>query len=246
MIMGLQKGGNLKYPCYLCCWDSQARADHYTDRVWIRRKNRKIGSFNIQKKNLVNPDRVIFPALHLFLGFGTQLIKTFVNDGPEKKYIKEHICWWVSVAKINGGTFNGPQLNLILNHNGFYRIVSKQHKNAITALKNVRDGFIGNYRAENYKELVQKMIDSFQAINAKMSLKVHILYNHLDEFVDNLGAYSEQHGERFHQDLREMEKRYAGKDYKMMLADHCWFLIRESPEYETSWKRKSHKKYFKK
>lgn len=89
------------------------------------------------------------------------------------------------------------------------------------------------HRADNYRELVKEMLDCYQDIEAKMSLKVHILYNHLDEFVENLGDYSEQHGEKFHQDIKQMEKRFSGRDLKMMLADHCWFKVRESPEYET-------------
>jgi hypothetical protein len=37
-----------------------------------------------------------------------------------------------------------------------------------------------------------------------MSLKVHFL----DYFPENLGAVSKEQGERFHQDIKEMETRY--------------------------------------
>jgi hypothetical protein len=40
-----------------------------------------------------------------------------------------------------------------------------------------------------------------------MSLKVHFLDSHLDYFPANLGAISEELGERFHQDIKEMERR---------------------------------------
>ncbi|GBP39303.1 hypothetical protein EVAR_20531_1 [Eumeta japonica] len=40
-----------------------------------------------------------------------------------------------------------------------------------------------------------------------MSIKLHYLRNHLDKFPDNLGNYSEEQGERFHQDLKVMEER---------------------------------------
>ncbi|GBP78313.1 hypothetical protein EVAR_52368_1 [Eumeta japonica] len=39
-----------------------------------------------------------------------------------------------------------------------------------------------------------------------MSIKLHYLRNHLDKFPDNLGNYSEEQGERFHQDLKVMEE----------------------------------------
>jgi hypothetical protein len=45
-----------------------------------------------------------------------------------------------------------------------------------------------------------------------MSLKVHFLDCHLlDFFPENLGAVSDEHEERFHQDISNMEKRYQGK-----------------------------------
>lgn len=38
-----------------------------------------------------------------------------------------------------------------------------------------------------------------------------------------------KHGERFHQDITSIEKRYTGKWSPNMLADYCWNLIRETP-----------------
>jgi hypothetical protein len=40
-----------------------------------------------------------------------------------------------------------------------------------------------------------------------MSLKVRFLNAHLDYFPENLGAVSEEQGERFHKDIQEMETR---------------------------------------
>ena len=44
-----------------------------------------------------------------------------------------------------------------------------------------------------------------------MSLKIHFLHSHLDFFPEDCGAVSDEHGERFHQDISSMEKRYQGK-----------------------------------
>lgn len=63
-----------------------------------------------------------------------------------------------------------------------------------------------------------------------MSLKLHFLYSHLDYFPENLGDVSEEQGERFHQDLKEMERRYQGRWTKTMLADYCWNLKRDEPD----------------
>ena len=59
-----------------------------------------------------------------------------------------------------------------------------------------------------------------------MSLKLHFLRSHLDVFQDHLGDFSEEHGERFHQNIQPMEKRYQGRWGSAMMDDHVWFLIR--------------------
>jgi hypothetical protein len=50
----------------------------------------------------------------------------------------------------------------------------------------------------------------------------------LDFFPDNLGAVSDEHGERFHQDIAGMENQ--GKWSPSMLADYCWTLKRDVPQ----------------
>ena len=57
-----------------------------------------------------------------------------------------------------------------------------------------------------------------------MSLKVHFLASHLHFFHENLGDVSDEHGERFHQDIAVIEKRYKGKWSVGMLADYCWLI----------------------
>jgi hypothetical protein len=42
--------------------------------------------------------------------------------------------------------------------------------------------------------------------------------------------YSDEHGERFHQDIATMEERYQGRWKPSELADYCWTLIREAPD----------------
>ncbi|PNF16264.1 hypothetical protein B7P43_G11641 [Cryptotermes secundus] len=64
------------------------------------------------------------------------------------------------------------------------------------------------------------MLAAYKAQGCKMSLKVHFLHSH----VDNLGAYSEEQGERFHQDVRDIERRYQGRWNANWLADCCWMI----------------------
>jgi len=52
------------------------------------------------------------------------------------------------------------------------------------------------------------LLNAFQAQGCNITLKVHFLHSHVDYFPENLGAYSEEQGEKFHQDLLTMEKCY--------------------------------------
>ncbi|GBN33027.1 hypothetical protein AVEN_264404-1 [Araneus ventricosus] len=59
-----------------------------------------------------------------------------------------------------------------------------------------------------------------------------------------LDAVSEEQGERFHQDINEMDRRYQGKWDVSMIADYCWILQRDNPCKVH--KRKSDKRTFEK
>ena len=72
------------------------------------------------------------------------------------------------------------------------------------------------------------MIKAFRRLGSRMSLKLHFLHSHLEFFPDNLGAVSDEHGERFHQDIAVVETRYKGKSSANMMGDYCWFLQKQS------------------
>ena len=63
-----------------------------------------------------------------------------------------------------------------------------------------------------------------------MSLKIHFLHSHLNFFPPNLGAVSDEHGERFHQDITKMESNYQGKWNPGMMGDFGWMLLYDIPE----------------
>jgi len=47
---------------------------------------------------------------------------------------------------------------------------------------------------------------------------------------DNLGAVSDEHGERFYQDISALEKRYQGQRSARMLSDYSWAMKRDVPD----------------
>jgi hypothetical protein len=67
-------------------------------------------------------------------------------------------------------------------------------------------------KTENYSEIVPGLISSYNVMGCNMSLKLHFLHSHMDFFLpQNMGALSNEYGERFHQDISQIEKRYIGK-----------------------------------
>ena len=61
-----------------------------------------------------------------------------------------------------------------------------------------------------------------------MSLKMYFLHSHWSFFPSNLGAVSDEHGERFHQEISTMEERYQERFNPNMMGDYCWFLQRNT------------------
>ena len=102
----------------------------------------------------------------------------------------------------------------------------------------VGQNFLGKNKAENYSELVNRILLAFRDLGCNMSIKLHFLNSHLGQFPDNLGAVSDEQGERFHQDLKIMEERGD----KSIMADYCWSIKRNCPD--EVYKRKSYKRKF--
>jgi hypothetical protein len=62
---------------------------------------------------------------------------------------------------------------------------------------------LGNHKDEDYKNIVRIMLENLHILGCNMSLKVHFLFSHLNLFLKNLGAVSEEQGERFDQDIKK-------------------------------------------
>ena len=101
---------------------------------------------------------------------------------------------------------------------------------------------LGNFKARNYRDFVKRLLNSYEKLGCNMSVKVHFLNSHLNYFPENLGAMSEEQGERFHQEIKTMEKRYQRRWNTNMMADYCWCLKREVAG--SSYSRKAQKRKF--
>ena len=204
LVLGMQLGYT-KYCCFICEWDSRARDVHYVTKNWPLRSSLIPGQKNVLHGPLVDPQKVILPPLHIKLGLMKNFVKAMNKDGKGFKYLTDKFSY-VSDAKINEGIFVGPQIRELVKDEHFDELLDDVELRAWTALKAVIQNFLGNNIAPNYVELVQTMLDAFHHMKCNMSLKVHFLHSHLDFFPPNLGDVSDEHGERFHQDIATMEK----------------------------------------
>lgn len=235
-LMGMQ-GGFTKYPCYLCLWDSRDTKTHYHRRDWPQRSEFTVGVNNVKWEPLMDPQKVLMPPLHIKLGLIKQFVKALDKESAAFKYLHD-LFPKLSEAKIKAGVFVGPQIKKIMESEEFPKMLSRKEKAAWNSFVAVVRGFLGNHKAENYVDLVANLVKKYCAMGCKMSLKVHILDAHLHHFKENMGAYSEEQGERFHQDIMDFERRYQGQYNENMMGDYIWGLIRES---NVLYKRKTRK-----
>ena len=177
------------------------------------------------------------PPLHIKLGLIKQFVKALDKDGAAFKYL-QNLFLKLSEAKVKGGIFIGLQVKLVPKSDEFLETLSAVEKDAWTCFAAVVQGFLGNNKEDNYAEFVANLVNSYGNMGCRMSMKVHMLDAHLDEFIENLGAYFKEHGERFHQDIKDFEIRYQRQYNENMMGDYVWGLIRES---DSEYRRKSRK-----
>jgi hypothetical protein len=226
-LLGLQ-GGYTKFSCFLCLWDSRADSEHYITKEWPVRHRMEPGKQNVLHNALVPRSKILLPPLHIKLGLIKQFIKALDSNSDAYLHIRSMFPK-LSDAKVRGGIFVGPQIRRMLASKELENKMTRLEKNAWNAFRQVVCGFLGNNKSKNYAELVENLMKHYELLGCRMSVKMHYLHSHLSFFKQNLGDVSEEHGERFHQDILIMEKRYQGHWNATMMGDYIWNLIRDHP-----------------
>ena len=138
------------------------------------------------------------------------------REGRVFTYLREKFPL-ISEAKIKKGIFVGPQIRELMSDQNSDQLLNDNELAAWILLKEVILNLLSNNWARNCGELVDKMLEAYKTMKCNMSLKIHFLHLHPDFFSKNLRDVSDEHGERFHQDIATMEKRYKGKSMSNML-----------------------------
>ena len=224
-LTGLQ-GGYTKNMCFLCLWDSRADDVHYTQRTWPERQEPVVGENNIQNLPLVNKTQILLPPLHIKLGLMKQFVKALDHEGDAFNFLRQMFPN-ITEAKLKGGVFVGPQIRKVMKSD-IKNVMNRDERQAWEAFEIICSDFLGNKRDPEAKKLVDNLIEKFHQLGCRMSLKLHFLFSHFDFFKQNLGHFSEEHGERFHQDMKNIEQRYQGRWDEAMMGDYIWSIVRET------------------
>ena len=86
----------------------------------------------------------------------------------------------------------------------YERTLNETEAAAWNSFKDAVKKFLANYRAIDFEVIVIELLHNYRQLGCNMSLKIHFLHSHLGFFPKNLGAVSDEHGERFHQEISTM------------------------------------------
>jgi len=77
----------------------------------------------------------------------------------------------------------GPQIRQLFKDQQFEAVLSDKEKAAWKSFEKFSNGFLRNFKAANFRELVQDLVDSYEQLECNMSLKMHSLFSHPDFLV---------------------------------------------------------------
>jgi len=178
---------------------------------------------------LIKPSKILPPPLHIKLGLMKNFVKALGVKGPAFTYLCGKFPRLI-FEKVKGGVFFGPPIRQLFKDQQFEAVLSDKEKAAWQSFEKVSNGFLGNFKAANFRDLVQDLMDSYEQLGCNMSLIMHFLFSHLDFFPLNCDDLSDEHGERFRQDISLTEHRYKGKWSAATLGDCCWMMKSDAPE----------------
>ena len=146
------------------------------------------------------------------------------------------------MEKLKAGIFDRPQVKELMKDPHFQNSMNSTKADAWSWFTLIVRKFLGNYKVDNYSELVKSMLFSFCQLGCRISIKVYYLHSHMDHFPENLGDLSMEWGRQFHQDLRTMKRDTKETGIPTRWQIYCWSIHYDGPS--PSHHKKSSKPYF--
>ena len=87
--------------------------------------------------------------------------------------------------KLKAGIFDGPQICKLMQDETFTARMTVAERAAWCSYVSVIRKFLDT-KASNYRNLVDMMLQNFQPLGARMSIKLHYVFCYLDYFPENL------------------------------------------------------------
>jgi hypothetical protein len=103
-----------------------------------------------------------------------------------------------SNVEIKQEVFVGSHITELILYVKYEDQQNKVDKAAWKSLKNITISFLGYHKADSYSDMAVDLVKSYKAVVCNMSIRVNLLYSHLDLFGENLGELNDKHGGRFH------------------------------------------------
>ena len=157
------------------------------EKYWPVRKHLTVGEKKIINEPLVDSRKFIFLPLHIKLGLMKQFVKALDTDGNCFKYLCESFPA-LSYDKIKAGVFDGTQIRQLMKDNPFPNSMNETERQAWLSFVSVVENFLVNTKSDDYRNIVETMLENYHKLGCNMSIKVHFLNSHLEQFPDNLGA----------------------------------------------------------
>jgi hypothetical protein len=85
-------------------------------------------------------------------------------------------------VNVKGGIFTGPQIRVMLGSRDLEQTMTIVERNAWEAFRMVATYFLGKNKCENYEEIVESLIQLYEVLGYRMSVKLHYFHLNLEFF----------------------------------------------------------------
>ena len=103
------------------------------------------------------------------------VVKVMNHHGEGFEYLRENFPKLVD-AKLKEGICIGPKIREIIIDDLFVRMLTGSEKSAWLTFKVVCLDFLGNLKAENFKQLVEELLNLCHSEGCNMSLKIFFFF----------------------------------------------------------------------
>ena len=103
-----QQSSNMKYPCFICLWDTRARNNPWVKKGWPPRDFMRVGKPNVINKPLFAKKKMIIPPMHIKFGLIKQLMNALPITGDCFNYVYLQSIFCFNYGKAESRHFRSP------------------------------------------------------------------------------------------------------------------------------------------